>query len=1483
MTTAEDRRDRIRKNAAAGIQSIFPIIGGKYSLDVEKLILPTGAVPHSEQKAALLEGRTLVEPIKGEMVLRDTETGKIVDKSTRTLLHLPYYTERHTFVMGGNDYQVANQLRIKPGVYTRVRDNGQVESSFNLGRGRNFRLSLDPERGVLFQEYATAKIPLLLTLRILGATDAEIRRYWGSELFDVNRTYLAGKELRYKEQLFRKVVPVFLQKNDLDEEAKEKLIKETIENSLLDPQVTELTLGSGFNSVNDKSLLFASRKLIRVFQEEEQPDDRDSLGFKTLHTVESLVQERIEKDAGREVKSKTKRKLARTGYNQPTINGVLGSAPFTKSVHRFLTGSALAATPPQINPVEMIDSSLKVTSLGEGGISSTLAVPDEARDVHSSHLGILDPIRTPESGKAGVDIRATMHAYYDAKGNLYAPLRNVKTNKIELVRADRALKSSIAFPGQTDLLKGKGRAGKTVDALRDNQVVALDAKDIDYEVATPHNFYSPATALTPLLDSMQGNRAVMGAKYQTQALPLKEKEAPLVQVKSWAGSPEKSMESAVGKMTVPVSPVDGVVEKIDKDYIYIRPTKIKTSEAHAAHPLEFVKTAAPRKKDDDLVKVPIAHLFPLMSKTFLHDEVKVKVGDRVTRGQVLADNNFTQDGTLAMGRNLTVAYMPYYGKNSNDAVVISETAAKKLTSLHMYKESIQLDVGTVVDLNKHKAYSGARYTAAQYAALGSDGVARKGSKVDPGDILIAGLRATGPTAQSSMLGKMHKSLVRPWTDAAVTWTHAHPGEVVDVVRTQDRIVLTVRTEEPMVHGDKILARHANKGVVSEIIPDDKMIQGPDGKPVDIILSSAGVITRINPSQIIETAVAKVADKTGEPVLLEPFAPHDNVDWAKKLLAKHKIKDKEDVFDPISGKTIKGVMVGKQYFFKGFKSTDTNFAARGIGPGYDSNLMPSRGGTSGAKSVGKMEFNALIAHNARNVLRDSAAVKSQRNDEYWRAVQLGLPTPPPSQQFAYDKFQHLLTGAGIKVDKDGTRMTLMPLTDRDVDAITKTEVKNPLMVTPRLVGGVQQLQPEKGGLFDPVATGGLDGDRYTRITLAEPVVNPVFHEPARRLLGMSKKDFDKEIHTKGAADIKQRLNALDLAAEEKRLRQEATKTTGSTRDGAVKQLKYIRALNRENLRPGDAYVLSKIPVTPPKVRPILPAQDGSTLIADANYLYRDVMLANEAIKDTPKALRTPAAVAAQREHLQASVTALFGLGESVSPATQKRGVSGYIEQITGSSSPKHGFFQSRLMSRRQDLSGRATIAPDVTLGIDEVGLPEEMAWEMYEPFIIKRLIRSGYTAVDARSKWKNRHEAARRALQEEVLARPVMVNRAPTLHRYGFVGAHPKLIPGKTLTIPQALEKGMNADFDGDTMQVHVPVSDAAVAEVKSMTMSNLIFGDGSKDDMMVFPAHEALIGAYLATNKRGSGPPKRFKTKGEAMAAYHRGEIKLSTPVIIGN
>ena len=1445
LMSPQDRRDRIRKKVLEGLQESFPIKSRNKHIELTDVQYDQREFSPSEQKEAILKGDTLSEVVKGTITLKDTD-GKVIDKAKNfTLARIPWFTPRHTLIVGGNEYSVSNMVRPKPGVYARKRSNGILEAQFNVIGGSNFNVSMDPEKGIPHLEYGSTKIPVYPILRKAGISHEQISELWGKKMADHNHTETFKKTDQIVEKLYGKMVPEYARRAGATPEEMMTEVVTRYGNAKMDPEVTSRTLGTAYDHVTPHSLLDASGKILRIFRQADEVDDRDNLDFKSFHSIEDFFKERIKLDA-RDVARKATIKAEAT----PEIKRIIPAGPFTRGLIQFINSSQLVAVPTQTNPLELIDSAMRVTSLGEGGISTDRAIPMEARQTHVTQIGALDPIRTPESFRAGIDVRAAMRSMTDEKGNLHVPIYDVKTKKHKYIRAGELQTSVVAFPNQE--IKG------TVDALVNGVVRQVPASKVQYQIPHPSVLYSPTTNLLPFMESSQGNRVIMGSKHQTQALSLIEREEPYIQVRSQTG---KSFESLMGSVINPTAPASGTIAKIDKDYIYLHPAKTKLGAAG----------------DAGLVKIPYETNFPLAAKTFLHHDLLVKAGDEVKAGQQLGESNFTRNGTLALGKNMSVAFMPYHGYNSNDAVVISEGAAKKLTSERMYKIVIPRDPDLSFNKDKHQVYYGNSYLKDHYKNVDSEGVIKPGSLVHNGDPLIFSLRKTQLTSDDVMLGRLHKSLARPYRDSTHLWDHDHAGEVIDVVKTAKRITVTVRTKEPMSVGDKLSGRFGNKGVVSLILPDEHMIKDEAGKPIDVLMTSAGVVSRINPSQIIETAVGKVVEKTGKPILVDNFTGKNNVKWAKGLLKEHGIKDKETVTDPLTGKKIPGVFVGRQYLFKLFKSTDTNYSARGVDT-YDVNQQPTKGGAQSAKAIGKMEFDALIGHNARNILQESATIKSQKNDEFWRALQLGYPTPPPKAAFASDKFLNMLVGAGVRVHREGSRISLAPLTDKAVLEMSAGEIKEPTLVR------AKDLKPETGGLFDPVTTGGLSGGKFSHVTLAEPIVHPVFRDPVRRLLGMNGPQLDRAIADKGGAWIRGELKKIDLDKKEKELLESMKGKKADQLDNQIKQIKYIRALKAQKLTPDEAYIMTHVPVVPPIYRPVLPGRGGSELMyADVNPLYRDLVYVNNQFKEIKASGAVPDEDKNLRPVLHAAVGAVFGTGDPITTKSQARGHKGFLTYIAGVSSPKYGYFQSKLMKRTQDVAGRGTAVPDLTLGMEEVGIPDDMLWTMWEKFIIKRLVGQGYSAIDAQKMVKDKHPAAKEALLRETKERPVILNRAPTLHRFNMIAAYPQMVPGKTIRVNPFIEKAQNLDYDGDALQIYTPVSAGAITDAKGMTLSHTLFHDKSRNDLLVFPQHEAIMGVDHASTADDGNKPIKFKNTADAMKAYHEGKIGLGTKVLIGD
>lgn len=1439
LMSVEEKRDRVRNAAVEGVQSLFPIIGTHREIHISTPTVEAKDFSYNDHKKALMLGGSLNESVKANVTIKDRKTGNIIDqKKGHTLMRVPHVTNNQTMVVGGNEYSLMHQLRTRPGVYTRRRENDDIEASFNLSKGQNFRMSMTPETGDMNIEYGTTKIPAYSVLRGMGASHQDIQKSFGKELADRNRDKFDSNRESHINKIYSKIVPPSkrVHASILD---KQRAISEEFEKTRIDAGVTKVTLGQGHDRVSAQTLLQAGNKILKVYNEEEPEDDRDSLEFQKLVSPEDFIKERLEVKK-HEIGFKFRNKADVTSRKK--VDEIIPSSALTPTLRSFITTSQLAQLPSQINPVEILDSASAVTRLGEGGISSAQAVPSSVRLLHSSNFGVMDPYRTPESGQIGISTRMSIGAMKDKEGNLYTPVRDVKTGQRKFVPSSEIMNTNIAFPNQ-EVTKGN------VDTFTKGTVRKLKPKDVRYQVDSVNGMHGVATNLVPMIESSQGNRMSMGAKYSTQALSLKDREVPLVQsLDDTISGKSQSMETTIGIATLPKANEDGEITKVDKDFIHI---KGKSGKSH---------------------RVAYATNFPLASKTMMHHEVRVKKGDKVKADQALADSNFTRDGTLALGKNLKVGYMAYQGLNSNDAVVVSRSAANKMTSVEVIKKVIPLDKDTHLDTKKHFSNFPKEFNKDQYSRLDS-GVIKPGMKISKGDPIATVLRKAEPSIENKMFGKIHKSLRRTYSDDSLVWDKDVEGEVLDVERGHKQITVTIKSENPSKVGDKVANRYGGKGVISKIIEDEEMVQDEKGKPLDMLWTSVGVISRINPAQVVETALAKVAEKTGKPIVVPQFQKVNNVKMAKGMLKEHGLKDKETVFDPITGKKIKGIMVGPQYTYKLFKSTDTNFSARGIEGGYDLNDAPARGGFTGAKGMGMMEINSVLAHDARDILKENATIKGSKNSEYWRAVQLNRPIPQPEQSPVFNKFKGMLAGAGLRYNRQGNNVSLVPMTDGEVKQMSHGAISNSKMVT------AKDLRPEAGGLFDLGKTGGLTGNRWSHIELPESVMNPLFKDASRRLLGKSQKELDDDLAERGGEEVRKDLNSIDVESKLRSLGQTVGGVKGAERDNQLKQIKALRALKKNNLKPGDAYMMKNISVLPPNLRPIVPSKSGDLLVSDINHLYKDTLQAADAFKEAKKIGLGDDDIKDVRRHMQQTVGAIVGLDKPATPKLEQAGTKGIVNTIAGT---KSGFYIGKMLTKRLNLTGRGTAAPDPSLNMDEVGLPEEMAWGMYTPFVTKNLVKRGMGALDAKKRIEDRDPTARAELLSEMNKRPVILNRAPTLFKHGLVGSYPKLVKGKTIQVNPFIEKGMNLDYDGDALQVHLPATDAGIQDVKKMMVSRNVFGDIAPGKALATPAMEAVAGMQMAgMAKKSAKATTTFNTRGEALAAYRAGTINLNDPVVI--
>ena len=878
----------------------------------------------------------------------------------------------------------------------------------------------------------------------------------------------------------------------------------------------------------------------------------------------------------------------------------------------------------------------------------------------------------------------------------------------------------------------------------------------------------------------------------------------------------------------------------------------------------------------------------------LSSKPQVKVGDTVEPGQLIATSNFSDDeGNLALGRNLKVAYLPYKGLNFEDAAVVSASAARKLSSEHMYTRKIDADNLQAINRAKFIGIYPSKYTRQQLEAIGDDGVVRPGSIVQEGDPLLLAVQRRTPKGA----GMIYRGSKTSFSDASVTWNHAFPGTVTDVWSDKSGAKIAIKGYAPLEVGDKVSGRFGDKHIISKVVPDELMLRDAEGNPVDIIVNPLGVISRGNPAQMAEAILGKIAAKTGVPYEVRGFTDENIVDFTIKEMKKHGIQDTEEIFDPELNRHIPGVMVGNRFYQKLHHTVESKASERALGS-YTMEGTPARSvdGEDKPKRIGLGEMAGLIAHGAVENIRELKTVKGQRNDEYWRAMALGYNPPTPDIPNVYKKMMVMLQGAGVNVKKRGENLHLTAMTDRDVIAMSSGEITKPDLVKwtstyGRGVFGEQSLDPISGGLMDRGITGGHGGNRWSHITLSEPMPSPVMEEPIRRILGLTKREFEDVVAGRkslpgvgsGGAGIREALKRIKVPEEITKQKEVARSSrNGADRDLAIKRIKFLEAMQKQQTRPEDL-VLTMVPVIPPIFRPVT-ANSKFTMVTGINRLYMDLMNADSNLSELGKSVEGDP-VHSARLNTYHALKAVTGMGDPIKPELRAQGVRGLLKDVFGGS-PKLGLFQRRLIGTPVDLAGRTTIIPNPNLDMDQIGIPEDQAWTLYAPFVTRRLVKSMGNRPDARAAAirhvAERSQVAKNALTREMNERPVLANRAPSLHKFSIMAFYPVIAPGKALEVSPTIVQGFNADFDGDNMNFHVIVGDKAIEEAKRKMLPSRNLRSPADFGIMWSPRQEFLQGLYLASTRRsGRRMLPEFDSARDVLAAFARGKASIEDVVRI--
>ena len=995
---------------------------------------------------------TFSKPLKVEVDLVIKETDE-VKHQTVFMGDFPWMTEQGTFIINGAERVVVSQLVRSPGVYyTSAEDPATGRMLFaakvipNRGAWLEFETSNKDLLSVKVDR--KRKIPVTTLLRAVGVEDsAEMLKLFApaddhpehpfvqltldkdtaatqdealievykklrpgdpptvdnaralvTSLFFNFRRYDLGRVGRYKLNKALGDVAAKL-KIDLPSEASE---------NLRDARVI---------SRNDITAIIG--KLIELNNGRGEPDDIDHLGNRRIRANGELIQNQFRIGLLR-MERVVKERMTITDSDQATPNTLINIRPVVAAMKEFFGGSQLSQFMDQTNPLAELTNKRRLSALGPGGLSRERAGFD-VRDVHPSHYGRMCPIETPEGPNIGLIGSLATYGKINNYGFIETPYRKVRKLVSHRDNKADAIGQVLAEP----LVAGNGgkpmaRTGTTIDeklwaAIKEHKVAGVrvrpvvtgeieylaadeeeryyiaqanaplddgqhfteervmvrfrdefrvqPAEDVDYMDVSPKQIVSVATAMIPFLEHDDANRALMGSNMMRQSVPLLQPEAPVV-------GTGVEYRAAFDSQQVVVALAGGTVVGVTSSEIMVERDEGNERDTYVLK--KFLRSN---------------------QGTCINQRPIVDVGDRIAEGQVLADSSSTDQGEMALGQNILVAFLPWEGGNYEDAIVISERLVREdlFTSIHIEKheieardtklgpEEITRDIPNVGEESLRN--------------LDEDGIIYEGAEVTPGDILVGKITPKGETeltAEERLLRAIFGEKAREVKDSSLRLPHGERGIVVDVRQFSresgdellpgvNRLVrVSVAQKRKIAVGDKMAGRHGNKGVIAKILPVEDMPFMPDGTPVDIVLNPLGVPSRMNIGQILET----------------------HLGWAMKVLG---LKAATPVFDgateehirealkraglPQDGKTIlldgrtgerfdHEVTVGYIYMLKLHHLVEDKIHARSTGP-YSLITQQPLGGKAqfGGQRFGEMEVWALEAYGAANILQELLTVKS----------------------------------------------------------------------------------------------------------------------------------------------------------------------------------------------------------------------------------------------------------------------------------------------------------------------------------------------------------------------------------------------------------------------------------------------------------------------------------------------------------------------------
>ena len=980
---------------------------------------------------------TYQAPLLTDVRLTNKETGEIKEQLV-FMGDFPMMTDQGTFIINGTERIVVSQLVRSPGVYySSEMDSGKqiYKAQIIPSRGAWLEFEVDKRDQLMVSIDRKRKQSATMFLRALGiaVTNDDIIELLGNS--DVIKRTLERDTALTREdaliEIYRRLRP--------GEPPTVDASRSLLEGLLFNPQRYDLarvgrykvnkklnlTTEEEVTVLTDEDIVATLRYLLSLAAGEQgfKVDDIDHFGNRRIRTVGELVANQFRIGMSR-MERVVRERMSSQDIDEITPQSLINIRPIVASIKEFFGSSQLSQFMDQANPLTGLTHKRRLSALGPGGLaghksgsSRRTNVPTAVRDVHNSHYSRMCPIETPEGPNIGLIGSLALYARVNEYGFIEAPFRRVEngvaTDQIDWMTADEEEKHVIA-PANTPL-DPKTNEFITTDAegkiVRPHTVIArtrdfdgsfgapadVPVEDVDYMDVSPRQMLSVAATLIPFLEHDDAKRTLMGANMQRQAVPLVHPAAPYV-----GTGMERRAALDSGEVTL---------AKNAGEVIYADASKIIVKHAGGMDEYHLAKYQRSNQS------------------TCINHRPLVRVGDTVEQGEPLADGPSTDHGELALGQNLTVAYMPWEGFNYEDGIVVSErlVAEDLLTTINITRHEI--DARDTKLGPEEITREIPNLSEDMLANLDEDGVIRIGAEVGPGDILVGKVTPKGEsalTAEERLLRAIFGAKAHDVRDTSLKMPHGAYGRVIDVVRfsrengddlapgVNEQVRVYVAQRRKIQQGDKIAGRHGNKGVICNVLPVEDMPYMADGTPIDVILNPLGVPSRMNVGQLLECHLGWAAacgwdteqadsDKyvpgpffTATPVFdgakedeiaevirranknmlnkaTAAFGDHMRPEFVTQLDERGKTR----LFDGRTGEEFREpITVGTSYILKLGHMVDDKIHARSTGP-YSLVTQQPLGGKAqfGGQRFGEMEVWALYAYGASNVLQEILTVKS----------------------------------------------------------------------------------------------------------------------------------------------------------------------------------------------------------------------------------------------------------------------------------------------------------------------------------------------------------------------------------------------------------------------------------------------------------------------------------------------------------------------------